>query len=79
LKKIKERKKERKRKGASRLQPPLCAVRAGQRIKLVFYIGEEERNKQEKRKRTPTIPKNPLQFKEFYAIIKPDNLYHKEQ
>jgi len=31
-----------KRKGGSRLQPPLCAVRAGQRLKLVFYIGEKK-------------------------------------
>ena len=30
------------------MQPPLCAVRAGQKIKLVFYIGEKEETSKKK-------------------------------
>jgi len=32
------------------LQAPLCAVRAGQKINQVFYIGEDKRNRKEKQK-----------------------------
>jgi len=35
--------------GASRLQAHLPAVRAGQRINQVFYIGEEKRKKARKK------------------------------
>jgi len=42
---------KKKARGASRLQAPLCAVRAGQKRKLVFYIEQRKRNKQEKSER----------------------------
>jgi len=42
------------------LQAPLCAVRAGQRIKLVFYIGERKRKKKEKSSEKGVRVCNPL-------------------
>jgi len=47
------KKKEKRRKEAyraSRLQAPLPAVRAGQKIKSVFYIGEEKETNKNKYK-----------------------------
>jgi len=40
------------------LQPPLCAVRAGQKKNQVFYIGEEKRSKK-KEKNQPNIAQFP--------------------
>jgi len=48
LKKIKEKRKQKSETWASRLQAPLCAVRAGQKKRLVFYIGEEKRKDRKK-------------------------------
>jgi len=57
-----KRKKKEKRGEGSRLQAPLPAVRAGQRINQVFYIEEDKRNKQKNTKsekggtRAPFLP-----------------------
>jgi len=44
---VKEKRKEKRKQKSERgfaSATPLCAVRAGQRINQVFYIGEDKRN-----------------------------------
>jgi len=55
------------------LQPPLCAVRAGQKKNQVFYIGEEKRNRKKKAKRgfAPASPsmRRPRRTKDNIGIL----------
>jgi len=67
---VKKRRKRKKARGGSRLQPPLCAVRTGQRLKLVFNIGERKKKQKRKKKQLKykISPKKTEKFK-IHALL----------
>jgi len=67
------------------LQAPLCAVRAGQRVKLVFYIEEDKRKDKKKPSEKELRVCNPLcapsaqdKRKDWYSILKKNKINKQE-